>query len=542
MSIKVLGGFLGNTTECSQRLLARVETHLQPLAKVSLLRDFGKCDVALQVQLQINRFCANTSLTYFMRVMGGAASRCAAYRHDALVEAAFHAIVGTGAATQAERSRAVQQARLPVKMGGLGLSAMGEHLDAACVGSWALCWHQMRRLCPQIFAHIDITQFPLPALKELRAAHKSILDVQRKMQQTYDALDHKYYDYDKAGEGHVPFHPSHLPQAHKFLPLAAYAQESKLLLSAQRECSLVLHHAAWLKFATRLRGGAPRREAVRFIAVSQPYAGAYLNAVPKYSAFRLPSPLLRIAVQRRLGLPLLEAAAAAGKRSRHGREFDVLGDVAQNDGKEGHATRHCLVLAAIYDAIRRVAGSSSLEHEPTNYRGYSDHRPDLTTSYSGFKIWDLKLLDPFGSKPALDMSARGAFVGFGNTACRAREMVRGREARGRAGDGAFSPLTGAGEVSAIPGDYARAQRLGHTVGEMLVETTGGIGPALLELLKGAAEARANKLTHGEYETEATWSTRKYMPFVMQRISVAVQLAAASEIRLAMGVGQATAVA
>jgi len=97
-------------------------------------------------------------------------------------------------------------------------------------------------------------------------------------------------------------------------------------------------------------------------------------------------------------------------------------------------------------------------------------------------------------------------------------------------------------VSAIPGDYARAQRLGHTVGEMLVETTGSIGPALLELLKGAAEARANKLTHGEYETEATWSTRKYMPFVMQRISVAVQLAAASEIRLAMGVGQATAVA
>ena len=35
--------------------------------------------------------------------------------------------------------------------------------------------------------------------------------------------------------------------------------------------------------------------------------------------------------------------------------------------------------------------------------------------------------------------------------------------------------------------------------------------------------RANKLTHGEYETEATWSTRKYVPFVMQRVSVAVQI-------------------
>jgi hypothetical protein len=34
----------------------------------------------------------------------------------------------------------------------------------------------------------------------------------------------------------------------------------------------------------------------------------------------------------------------------------------------------------------------------------------------------------------------------------------------------------------------------------------------------------------------------HVPFVMQRISVAVLVAAASEIRLAMGVGQATAVA
>ena len=93
-------------------------------------------------------------------------------------------------------------------------------------------------------------------------------------------------------------------------------------------------------------------------------------------------------------------------------------------------------------------------------------------------------------------------------------------------------------MTAIEGDYARAQRLGHVVGELLVETMGGIGPALLELLKDAAERRGNKLTHGEYETEATWSTRKYMPFVMQRISIAVQMAAALEIRQALGVGLA----
>ena len=47
--------------------------------------------------------------------------------------------------------------------------------------------------------------------------------------------------------------------------------------------------------------------------------------------------------------------------------------------------------------------------------------------------------------------------------------------------------------------------------------------------------RADKLTKGEYD-EATWATRGFSVFVMQRISVAVQIAAATEIRQAMGVG------
>ena len=85
-----------------------------------------------------------------------------------------------------------------------------------------------------------------------------------------------------------------------------------------------------------------RREAVRFISCSQPMAGAFLNAVPKYEAFRLPSWAMRIAVQRRLGLPLLASAAAGEIFSKHGRRYDELGDVAQNDGNEGHASRHFL--------------------------------------------------------------------------------------------------------------------------------------------------------------------------------------------------------
>ena len=50
----------------ARRLLARVEKALKPLEKACRLRDTRKEKCALQVQLQINRFCGNTSLNYFV--------------------------------------------------------------------------------------------------------------------------------------------------------------------------------------------------------------------------------------------------------------------------------------------------------------------------------------------------------------------------------------------------------------------------------------------------------------------------------------------
>jgi hypothetical protein len=53
------------------------------------------------------------------------------------------------------------------------------------------------------------------------------------------------------------------------------------------------------------------------------------------------------------------------------------------------------------------------------------------------------------------------------------------------------------------------------------------------LIQEAAEVRADKLTKGEYD-EATWATRSFSVFVMQRISVAVHVCAAEEIARACG--------
>ena len=69
---------------------------------------------------------------------------------------------------------------------------------------------------------------------------------------------------------------------------------------------------------------------------------------------------------------------------------------------------------------------------------------------------------------------------------------------------------------------------------LLVETFGGLSPALMRELRAAAEWRSNKLTSSEYD-ETTWSARTWLTFlVAQRLSVAVQLSVAQEAAEALG--------
>ena len=141
---------------------------------------------------------------------------------------------------------------------------------------------------------------------------------------------------------------------------------------------------------------------------------------------------------------------------------------------------------------------------------------------------------------------RGAYVGFGNTAEAAADAVVGRRRRGVPADGRFDRRTGAGHVS--QGDYARAQAAGVTCVPFLVETFGGLSPALMRELRAAAEWRSNKLTSSEYD-ETTWAARTWLTFVTvtvltwltfvaQRLSVAVQLSVAQEAAEALGLSVA----
>ena len=106
--------------------------------------------------------------------------------------------------------------------------------------------------------------------------------------------------------------------------------------------------------------------------------------------------------------------------------------------------------------------------------------------------------------------------------------MHGLAERGQEGDGSWNWRLGTGHVAAVTGDYAMAEGLGVDVRCLLVETFGGLSPALCELLLQIMEERQNRLRHHEYD-QTTWSARTWRSFAVQRLSVAVHMAAAAEV-------------
>ena len=138
--IRVLGAYLGDDEWRKTELVARVERALKPLEGILKLRDTKEIHTAQQVMQVLLRFCSNTTLTFFLRAMPPSVTLPAAERHDELIDAALYKLVGgarVGAAgTCWERAR--KQARLPVKMGGMGLTSAVDIREPAWIGTWAL--------------------------------------------------------------------------------------------------------------------------------------------------------------------------------------------------------------------------------------------------------------------------------------------------------------------------------------------------------------------------------------------------------------------
>ena len=70
---------------------------------------------------------------------------------------------------------------------------------------------------------------------------------------------------------------------------------------------------------------------------------------------------------------------------------------------------------------------------------------------------------------------------------------------------------------------------------LVFESYGGFGKDVVRLLKRLAADVGGKLSARQYD-EATWSTRSWLSFQTQRLSVALHLALAWEIGSELGLG------
>ena len=109
----------------------------------------------------------------------------------------------------------------------------------------------------------------------------------------------------------------------------------------------------------------------------------------------------------------------------------------------------------------------------------------------------------------------------------------GRAERGAPSDGRFNPATGDGHVAAADGQYAEAIAKQHQVIPLIFETFGGFSPEAVNFLKMARDHVNNKLNATQYQL-TTWSARSWMSYQCQKISIALQRAAAFEIAAELG--------
>eukprot|EP00965_Chrysotila_dentata_P232570 6199053-Pleurochrysis_carterae.AAC.1 len=107
---------------------AQLRLHLRSLAS---LADTEHNQNATQVQMALLRLCANTGLDYSMRTFPPPFTEHAALEHVAAVDACLSDILACPHQPPACMLAALHQARLPISMGGLGVSSAHDTRRAA---------------------------------------------------------------------------------------------------------------------------------------------------------------------------------------------------------------------------------------------------------------------------------------------------------------------------------------------------------------------------------------------------------------------------
>ena len=219
---------------------------------------------------------------------------------------------------------------------------------------------------------------------------------------------------------------------------------------------------------------------------------------------------------------------------------DPWGDDIQNMGQ--HTTRHTDVNEVWEQAFTYCFGKHNLIIGPRNQGAAVEwspgHIPDITAlnkAPGGFHVLaDTKVGNVFSTAydgtPAA-IAARAASIPFAASGEYYYSMVHGRPAISipQGTSQQFNRRNYVGKKAAVKGDYEPAKSLGHTAILLLSEVTGALHPDGRSLLRQLAALHEGKLPH-ELRGQSWTASSFESYFLQQRLSSAVNMAAAHEIR------------
>ena len=248
---------------------------------------------------------------------------------------------------------------LPTSMGGADIGGSERNCDACFASSMLACAPRLAALPG--YDGVDLSTLDHGMFSAARTGYDATVEDHHRVSRTYAKFDKQPYHTLRGGKIAGLYRPGKLPRA--FPSFAdALEPEGEIKPPAQRALTMVQHHKRWLearKARIKQDGDEPNgtydnRAMVRFIAASQPNAGAMLDISPDGSFLNTFSDMdLEVYVQRRGGLDISCATGVFDALERSGSAVDRKGDGLACGGE--YSRRHHRVLRRGVAMTRAVA-------------------------------------------------------------------------------------------------------------------------------------------------------------------------------------------
>ena len=307
---KAAGFYIGEAEWVRRRLAEKATSLLAPLDRVDQMGDVGDVENATQIKYSIITYTTSGMPNHWLRGQRTKYTTVAPRPlpadtsppasmtdcFDSRSAASFERLVDAAASPHGRRARAIQQARLPIKLGGAGILNTTGVAAAAHTASLLACWGRMHEWFP-IFASVDILQDSCEWLSELRTEYASLRLRRGAIASTYDDYAKDLVHYCDGATTRPRFRPKDLASSTSVPPLHLIFGVASKNPPAQRQLASIVHHEDWLACVAANQAAdaaaladhtATRRhrEATRMVDVSQPYAGDFMRQLPTSPACR----------------------------------------------------------------------------------------------------------------------------------------------------------------------------------------------------------------------------------------------------------------